>query len=78
MSACKLCKEPLFLNVEEEDVEEEKVPDDLALSCGCHFHWYVLAICQPSSLGKGGGHFLTPNPNSPRNPANTRQGMPHL
>lgn len=42
MSACKLCEEPLFFNVEEDDVEEEKVPDDLALSCGCHFHWYVF------------------------------------
>jgi hypothetical protein len=20
------------------------VPDDLSLSCGCHFHWYVYLI----------------------------------
>lgn len=44
MSACKECEEPLFLSVEDEEIGNEKVPDDLALSCGCHFHWYVTSV----------------------------------
>ncbi|KAK3395265.1 hypothetical protein B0H63DRAFT_408672 [Podospora didyma] len=44
-SACKACNEPLILKVsaeESETGEETAVPDDLALSCGCHFHWQCL------------------------------------
>ncbi|KAL2109384.1 hypothetical protein VUR80DRAFT_2516 [Thermomyces stellatus] len=39
MAACRACEEPLFLSVDDEEVGDEKIPDDLALSCGCHFHW---------------------------------------
>ena len=41
MATCKECEEPLFLALEDEEAGDEQVPDDLALSCGCHFHWYV-------------------------------------
>lgn len=47
MATCKACEEPLFLSVEDDEVGDEQVPDDLALSCGCHFHWYVPAL-QPA------------------------------
>ena len=47
---CASCSEPLLLEVEpDSDVEESKitnrtdsVPDDVELSCGCHFHWECL------------------------------------
>lgn len=45
MSLCKACEEPLVLSLDpEEDADvagTETVPDDLGLSCGCHFHWYA-------------------------------------
>jgi hypothetical protein len=45
---CLNCHEPLLLEVEpDSDIEDtkatavhESVPDDVELSCGCHFHWY--------------------------------------
>ncbi|KAI0006540.1 hypothetical protein F4779DRAFT_557314 [Xylariaceae sp. FL0662B] len=43
MAACKVCEEPLMLQVkDEESGETESIPDDLELSCGCHFHWQCL------------------------------------
>ena len=40
--ACKACEEPLFIRVDEDGDNNETVPDDLELVCGCHFHWFVL------------------------------------
>ena len=56
MSACVACKAPLVVTIEQDEEEEyqsgttssgkaaatgpETVPDDVQLSCGCHFHWY--------------------------------------
>ncbi|KAI2469484.1 hypothetical protein F4781DRAFT_217505 [Annulohypoxylon bovei var. microspora] len=44
MGACKICEEPLVLEVEDDDGNDEQkfVPDDLEVSCGCHFHWQCL------------------------------------
>ncbi|KAI1389916.1 uncharacterized protein F4822DRAFT_218168 [Hypoxylon trugodes] len=44
MAACKICEQPLTLEVDDEDGTDEKqfIPDDLKLSCGCHFHWQCL------------------------------------
>jgi hypothetical protein len=42
MTTCKVCDDSLVLEVEAEDDDLEEattVPDDLALPCGCHFHW---------------------------------------
>ncbi|KAK4099986.1 hypothetical protein N658DRAFT_473902 [Parathielavia hyrcaniae] len=41
---CKSCHDPLtlVLDPEESDSEEETVPDDLLLPCGCHYHWQCL------------------------------------
>lgn len=44
---CSTCHEPLLLEVEpDSDIEDSKasarihsVPDDVELSCACHFHW---------------------------------------
>ncbi|KEF60260.1 uncharacterized protein A1O9_05110 [Exophiala aquamarina CBS 119918] len=44
---CSTCDEPLLIEVEaDSDVENSKaaakvhtIPDDLELSCGCHYHW---------------------------------------
>jgi hypothetical protein len=52
---CATCQEPLVIEVEpDSDVEDSKapaqvesVPDDVELSCGCHYHWY----CNASFLG---------------------------
>ncbi|KAI0813313.1 hypothetical protein GGR55DRAFT_569534 [Xylaria sp. FL0064] len=45
-SVCKICEDPLVVEVEDEDGEDtgplKTVPDDLELSCGCHFHWQCL------------------------------------
>jgi ferredoxin len=46
---CASCQESLFIEVEpDSEVEDSKatahvesVPDDVELSCGCHYHWYV-------------------------------------
>ena len=48
--ACSGCNEALFIEVDlDSDVEDSKapakpetIPDDVELSCGCHYHWYVL------------------------------------
>lgn len=44
MAACKACNEPLLVAIgaEDSDDEEQTVPDDLELTCGCHFHWQCL------------------------------------
>lgn len=41
MATCKVCDEPLVLEIEEEEGsgEVQSIPDDLELPCGCHFHW---------------------------------------
>ncbi len=47
-SVCATCQEPLLLEIEaDSDVEDSKaaaatesIPDDVELSCACHFHWY--------------------------------------
>jgi hypothetical protein len=55
MSGCVICKKPLEVEVEHDEDEEyeggasssgkapaaapETYPDDVGLSCGCHFHW---------------------------------------
>ncbi|XXH03884.1 hypothetical protein Hte_010292 [Hypoxylon texense] len=44
MAACKVCENPLVIEVDDEDGSDEVqlVPDDLETSCGCHFHWQCL------------------------------------
>lgn len=58
MSGCVICKNPLEVEIERDEDEEyeggasssgkapapapETVPDDVQLSCGCHFHWDCL------------------------------------
>ncbi|KAI1778180.1 hypothetical protein F4818DRAFT_405127 [Hypoxylon cercidicola] len=45
MAVCKVCENPLVLEVDDEDGNDEVqkvVPDDLETSCGCHFHWQCL------------------------------------
>ena len=57
---CSNCYEPLLIEVEpDSDVEETKapaqvqsVPDDVELSCGCHYHWYVLYAARLRGLYK--------------------------
>ncbi|KAK3295049.1 uncharacterized protein B0H64DRAFT_200988 [Chaetomium fimeti] len=46
---CRSCHDPLTLTldaedsgVEEDAADEQTVPDDLLLPCGCHFHWQCL------------------------------------
>ncbi|KAH9892230.1 hypothetical protein F4778DRAFT_749827 [Xylariomycetidae sp. FL2044] len=42
-AACKVCEEPLMLEVDDdEEGNSQSVPDDLELQCGCHFHWQCL------------------------------------
>lgn len=58
---CAACEEPLLLSIESDSEDEstngkaqhqhENVPDDVELSCGCHFHWecfldaYTITEC---------------------------------
>lgn len=44
MAACKVCDEPLLLEIENEEGsgEVQSIPDDLELPCRCHFHWQCL------------------------------------
>ncbi|KAI1092564.1 hypothetical protein F5B19DRAFT_194982 [Rostrohypoxylon terebratum] len=51
MTACKVCEQPLVLEVEDDDDEQEFVPDDLEIVCGCHFHWQCL-MDQAAELAK--------------------------
>jgi hypothetical protein len=54
IGTCRLCDQPLVVELEPEDVDEHTssttgdipgtVPDDLELPCGCHFHWYASNI----------------------------------
>lgn len=62
---CAGCGDPLFLDIESDSEEEgsngkaqdqhESVPDDVELSCGCHFHWecfldaYTITECPSCS-----------------------------
>ncbi|KAJ3493081.1 hypothetical protein NLG97_g4965 [Lecanicillium saksenae] len=44
MAACKECDEPLVLHMADSDDEGEDagtidIPDDIELSCHCHYHW---------------------------------------
>ncbi|RWA03456.1 hypothetical protein EKO27_g11648 [Xylaria grammica] len=44
-TTCKICEDPLVIEVEDEEGEDagpQTVPDDLELSCSCHFHWQCL------------------------------------
>lgn len=58
--SCAKCQNPLTLEVDYSDDEDvsmgagsssaaaqntQTVPDDVALNCGCHFHWYVQLLC---------------------------------
>ncbi|KAH6667011.1 hypothetical protein F5X68DRAFT_225271 [Plectosphaerella plurivora] len=40
---CRICNDHLLLEVENDSDDEgettQKVPDDLSLRCGCHYHW---------------------------------------
>ncbi|KAL7623246.1 hypothetical protein AAE478_006927 [Parahypoxylon ruwenzoriense] len=51
MATCRVCQEPLVLEVDGDDDEDEPqtVLDDLEVSCGCHFHWQCL-LDQASEL----------------------------
>ena len=53
MFACEICDEPLVLRIDDEEENEaidNVVPDDLELSCGCHFHWYLSCeLCSGSN-----------------------------
>ncbi|KAH7118731.1 hypothetical protein B0J11DRAFT_508834 [Dendryphion nanum] len=57
MATCVDCKDPLVIEIEPDEEEEqpiasssgkapaaasETVPDDVHLNCGCHFHWQCL------------------------------------
>jgi len=45
---CATCEEPLLVFVDSDSEAEdsknaatpETIPDDIELTCGCHFHWY--------------------------------------
>ncbi|CAI6335368.1 unnamed protein product [Periconia digitata] len=70
MSVCATCKKPLEVEIEpeEDDVQmsgssskapaaaPETYPDDVQLSCGCHFHWDCLLeayqVTECSNCGK--------------------------
>lgn len=47
MANCKVCDEPLILQVDDEVGEMHSIPDDLELPCGCHFHWQCLLDQSP-------------------------------
>lgn len=50
MAVCKACEDPLvFQTAEEDNDNEQTVPDDLELQCGCHFHWQCL-LDEPASV----------------------------
>ena len=50
---CAACQEPLLVLLQSDSEDEEvstskntagdgdSVPDDVELTCGCHFHWYI-------------------------------------
>jgi len=51
MESCKICSQELKVELEPDEFDEatssavggdgSSAPDDLLLTCGCHFHWYV-------------------------------------
>ncbi|TVY30499.1 putative esterase [Lachnellula hyalina] len=51
METCKICAQELKIELEPDDFDEatsstvgagQTAPDDLLLTCGCHFHWQCL------------------------------------
>ncbi|PVH95608.1 hypothetical protein DM02DRAFT_617816 [Periconia macrospinosa] len=71
MSVCENCKKPLEVEIEPDEDEDiqmggssskapaaapETYPDDVQLSCGCHFHWDCLLeayqVTECSNCGK--------------------------
>ena len=72
-SNCSTCNLPLFLEVYDDSDSEgstpcspgpEKIPDDVQLPCGCHFHWECLlgsyTVTECSNCGKNVASF-SPN-----------------
>lgn len=56
MAVCSACDQRLFLDseVETEDgiaLTSEEIPDDVELTCHCHFHWYVLPYANVVNFG---------------------------
>ncbi len=49
MATCEVCRDPLAIEVDAEDSGDEgqTVPDDLELTCGCHFHWQCFLDQSP-------------------------------
>lgn len=51
MVGCVTCEKPLILPIEPDDGDQDEsmggssstsyVDDDVHLTCGCHFHWFV-------------------------------------
>lgn len=64
MTTCVTCDNPLVVEIEPDDDDEDvgmggssanatskkTVPDDVHLSCGCHFHWSANPPSYLSSL----------------------------
>jgi hypothetical protein len=60
MSVCVICEKTLEVEIERDEDEEyeggasssgkgpaaapETYPDDVQLTCGCHFHWYAAFL----------------------------------
>ena len=51
MSVCATCRNPLTIAINDDDEDgagngasSQVVPDDVELSCGCHYHWYEIAL----------------------------------
>ncbi|KAJ6782645.1 hypothetical protein PWT90_00198 [Aphanocladium album] len=74
MSTCKECEEPLVLHMADSDDEGEDagtidIPDDIELSCHCHYHWQcfmenassVISILKCPSCGKNISNSDAPN-----------------
>ncbi|KAG9242355.1 hypothetical protein BJ878DRAFT_516004 [Calycina marina] len=63
MSTCKTCSQELIIELDPEDFDEatssaaggqpSSVPDDLFLTCGCHFHWQCLLDESPKIATNG-------------------------
>ncbi|KAG9678860.1 hypothetical protein KCU69_g12739, partial [Aureobasidium melanogenum] len=77
--SCAKCQNPLVLEVEYSDDEDvsmgagsssaaaaqntQTVPDDVALNCGCHFHWQCLIDeYQVTECPSCHQNLLTPGP----------------
>lgn len=51
MDTCKLCSQELKIELDDDSFDEatssavgvsHSAPDDLLLTCGCHYHWFVM------------------------------------